>query len=96
MFDTQQSKYDIIMTSLWIYLLLLLRDFILENCHAELGGNWTTNKGETGEHNGSPTYIITKYPSLNSDLISRVIVRSFEKAELFPCAIENYISKRKA
>ena len=35
------------MTSLWIRLLLLLSDFVPENCRAKFGGNWTTNKGET-------------------------------------------------
>ena len=33
---TQQSKddvIDVIVTSLWIWLLLFLRDFISENCH---------------------------------------------------------------
>ena len=42
---------------------LPLRDFVSENCHAEFGGNWTTNKGET---EGAHCDIITKYPSLNS------------------------------
>ena len=27
-----------------------MRDFILENCHAKFGCNWTTNKGVTGGH----------------------------------------------
>ena len=27
---------------------LPLRDFVSENCQAKFGGNWTTNKGETG------------------------------------------------
>ena len=49
-FDTHQSKddvIDVIMTSFWILLLLPLRDFVPEYYHATFGGNWTTNKGET-------------------------------------------------
>ena len=48
-FDTQQSKDDVInviVTSLWIWLLLLSRDFISEDCCAKFDGNWSTYKGE--------------------------------------------------
>ena len=41
--------------------LLLLRDFVSENCHAKFGGNWTTHKGETeggtGQDRVNVTYI---------------------------------------
>ena len=48
------------MTSLWNSLLLPLRDFISEDCHAKFGGKWATYKGET--EGGGAAYIITKVP----------------------------------
>ena len=45
-FDTQQSKddvIDVIVTSFWILLVLPLRDFVPEYYHAKFGSNWTTN-----------------------------------------------------
>ena len=55
------------MTSLWIWLLLPLRDFVSENCHVKFGGNWTTNKGEMYNK------ITTNYPSLNRVKVSQLL-----------------------
>ena len=52
------------MTSILIGLLMPLRNFTSNSCHAKFGCNWTTNKGET-EHCFPSAYVITKYPSLN-------------------------------
>ena len=63
-FDNQHSKddvTDVIVTSLWILLLLPLRDFVSENCYATLGGNWRTNKEETEAH-APPSLYNNKIP----------------------------------
>ena len=52
-FHTQQSKNDVIgviVTSFWIRLSLTLRDFVPYYYHAKFGGDWITNKGETGKN----------------------------------------------
>ena len=59
-FDTQQSKDDVIMD----LCLLHLRDFVPYYHHAKFGGNWTTNKGETEGTQSPPpqAYINNKIP----------------------------------
>ena len=42
----QNDVIIIIVTSLWSWLLLVLRDFVLQYYLAKFGSNWTTNKGE--------------------------------------------------
>ena len=48
--DTQQSKddvIDVVVTSLSILHSLFLKYLISQKCFMVIGGNWTTNDGET-------------------------------------------------
>ena len=42
--------------------LMTLRDFVIEYYHAKIGGNWTTNKGQTEGGQCAPSLYFTKIP----------------------------------
>ena len=64
-FDTEQSKDDVIdvmVTSLTILLLLILRDVVLEYQHAVFSGNWTKIKEKRKGEQSAPSLYINKIP----------------------------------